>query len=42
MTVENDNAYGGDVVVVWFAGSKMETKTVDPETLELFAEPEKK
>jgi uncharacterized protein YodC (DUF2158 family) len=42
MTVENDHTYQGDVTVVWFAGSKMESKDVDPESLQLFVEPESK
>lgn len=39
MTIEDDNLYGGNVCVVWFAGSKMESKNVDPESLQPFVEP---
>jgi len=42
MTIENDNAYGGNVTVVWFAGSKMESKNLDPESLQPFVEPDGK
>lgn len=41
MTIEDDKVYGGNVTVVWFAGSKMETKNVDPESLQPFVEPKK-
>ena len=41
MTIEDDAAYGGNVNVCWFAGSKMETKSVDPEALKMFEEPDK-
>lgn len=39
MTIEDEKTYRGDVTVVWFAGSKMESKDVDPETLQKFVEP---
>ena len=42
MTIEDDNCYGGNVTVVWFAGSKMESKNVDPQSLQYWVEPEKK
>ena len=41
MTIEDDAGYGGNVSVCWFAGSKMETKSVDPEALKMFEEPDK-
>ena len=41
MTIEDDDAYGGSVTVAWFAGSKMETKNIDPEALQPYVEPEK-
>ena len=42
MTIEDNDAYAGNVDVVYFAGSKMENKRVDPESLQLYVEPEKK
>ena len=42
MTVDDPKTYGGDVVVKWFAGSKMESAQVDPETLQPYVPPEKK
>jgi len=40
MTVETD--WGDTVTVVWFAGSKMESKVVDQEAVELYVEAEAK
>ena len=42
MTVEHDDLYDGDVAVVWFAGSKMERKSIDQESLQPFVDVEKK
>lgn len=41
MVVDDPQSYGGNVDVKWFAGSKMESARVDPETLQPYVEPEK-
>lgn len=42
MTVDDPEAFGTNVDVVWFAGSKMERARIDPEALQPFVEQDKK
>lgn len=41
MTVSEVRYQLGDVLVKWFAGSKMESAAVSPEALQAYVEPEK-
>lgn len=41
MTVDDPEAYNDTVSVKWFAGSKMESARVDPESLQVWVEPAK-
>lgn len=41
MTVDDPNTYQGDVLVKWFAGSKMETARVDAEALQTYVDSKK-
>lgn len=41
MTVDEPETSMGDAVVKWFAGSKMESARVDPESLQPYVDPKK-